>query len=45
MITKTKFWMTVRDVLRETARSEKLAEKVMKKIREQENKESESKRT
>ena len=36
MITKTKLWKTIRDALRENARSQSITEKVMQKIKEQE---------
>jgi len=43
MITKTKFWKVVKLALQDNARSNIITEKVMKKIKEQENKESENK--
>ena len=43
MITKTKLWKTIRDALRENARSQSITEKVMQKIKEHEKEERESK--
>tara|TARA_R110000824_G_scaffold14276_4_gene60926 strand:- start:1737 stop:1868 length:132 start_codon:yes stop_codon:yes gene_type:complete len=43
MITKTNLWKTIRELLRDDARSKGIAEKVIQKIKEQEKKESETK--
>ncbi len=43
MITKTEFWKAIKLALQDNARSNIITEKVMKKIKEQENKESENK--